>query len=235
MSAEYGVFNAEGLIEAGFWTFDAADLLAINLRQTWEHTDGEDGDSNAQAYEICPDHEEQPLDGCEECAEEEEEDQEDEGDDRPSAAPPAGCGCMTEPDPLDPQGPERVLTHSSGCEFHPEYDGPIGAAQLNRGRWVRESLDDGTRFGTWYYVLDGQRWEVQRRTGAGEDFGWYLYGPAGAAYSPFGEFLGRRLGPAKLIAQDVAEDFPGARDWLRAEHDCEVYSERARRHGRFTY
>lgn len=33
----------------------------------------------------------------------------------------ARCLCMTEPDPLDPEGPERVLTHSTTCREHPEY------------------------------------------------------------------------------------------------------------------
>lgn len=32
------------------------------------------------------------------------------------------CDCMTETDPMDPEGPERVLTHSLGCVEHPEYD-----------------------------------------------------------------------------------------------------------------
>lgn len=68
---EYGVFNDEGCIEAGFWTFAAADAVALRYRQTWDNTNENDGDPNAQALEICPDHEEQPLDGCEECAEEE--------------------------------------------------------------------------------------------------------------------------------------------------------------------
>lgn len=32
------------------------------------------------------------------------------------------CGCET--DPGNPDGPERVLTHSLTCDLHPEYDGP---------------------------------------------------------------------------------------------------------------
>ena len=32
------------------------------------------------------------------------------------------CGCMTETDPLDPDGPEVVLTHSLSCPEHPEHD-----------------------------------------------------------------------------------------------------------------
>lgn len=98
--------------------------------------------------------------------------------------------------------------------------------QRQRGRWVREPIED-ERVGTWYYVLDGQRWEVQRRSGE-DDFGWYLFGPGG---SPFGVLLCRRLGPAKAIAQDYAEDYPGARDWLRAGQGGEVYADRARAHG----
>lgn len=34
------------------------------------------------------------------------------------------CECMTEPNPLDPDGPEVVLTHSSRCPLHPDYDPP---------------------------------------------------------------------------------------------------------------
>lgn len=32
------------------------------------------------------------------------------------------CDCMTETDPLDPEGPERVLMHSLACPLHPEHD-----------------------------------------------------------------------------------------------------------------
>lgn len=37
------------------------------------------------------------------------------------------CDCMTETDPLDPDGPEVVLIHSSLCPEHPDYD--------DGGRW----------------------------------------------------------------------------------------------------
>lgn len=79
------------------------------------------------------------------------------------------------------------------------------------GEWVREPNDDGTRFGTWYYVLGGRRWELERRTGQHDDFGWYLTGPDG---SPFVEYVARQLGPAKRWAEDVAHEVPGAREAL---------------------
>jgi len=80
MTVEYGVFNDEGCIEAGFWTLDGAEKRAATLRTNWERggvdfarndATGEyeaESDNRAQAAEICPEHEEQPLDGCEECA-----------------------------------------------------------------------------------------------------------------------------------------------------------------------
>lgn len=94
------------------------------------------------------------------------------------------------------------------------------------GGWYREAIE-GERVGRWYFYTSAARWELQQRSGE-DDFGWYLYGPDG---SPFGQFLCRRLGPAKLIAQDYAEDYPGARDWLRADQDGEVYAARAKGHG----
>jgi hypothetical protein len=129
------------------------------------------------------------------------------------------------------------------------YAAPYGGAAIRRttyacppcadrarakGEWVREPLDDGTRFGTWYYVLGDDRWEVQRRTGreVGDDFGWYLFGPE---VSVMGEFLGRRLGPSKAIAQDYVDDYPGARAWLRGDHyddNHDTYKARAEEHWR---
>jgi hypothetical protein len=121
--------------------------------------------------------------------------------------------------------PINQTTHACGpCATRAE-------TRTARGRWVREPLDDGTRFGTWYYLLDDQRWELQRRTGE-DDFGWYLYGPDGA---PFGQHLARQLGPAKLLAQDYADDYPGARDWVRGAYyadDYETYRDRAAQHER---
>lgn len=122
------------------------------------------------------------------------------------------------------------------------YKAPYGGAAIRRttyacptcadrarakGEWVHEEIED-RRVGTWYYVLDGERWELERRSGD-DDFGWYLYGPGG---SPFGKFLGRRLPGAKAITQDYAEDYPGARDWVRASQGGEIYKDRVAEHWR---
>ena len=59
-------------------------------------------------------------------------------DEAPEATP--GCGCMTEADPIDPQGPERVLTHSAACPAHPEFDEDLersrADAEAQRARLV---------------------------------------------------------------------------------------------------
>lgn len=69
---------------------------------------------------------------------------------------------------------------------------------------------------TWLCTMpDGSVWELERRGGIGEDFGWYLYGPGG---EPFGLYLSRRLGPAQRMAQDYAVDVPGCR---RALHGAQ--------------
>lgn len=57
---EYGVFNAEGCIERGFYTRVLADVVAMRYLTG--------GDIDAYAAELCPDHEEQPRDTCEDCA-----------------------------------------------------------------------------------------------------------------------------------------------------------------------
>jgi hypothetical protein len=36
--------------------------------------------------------------------------------------PDVTCECMTEPDPFDPAGPEKVLQHSGRCPDNPDYD-----------------------------------------------------------------------------------------------------------------
>ena len=131
--------------------------------------------------------------------------------------------------------PIETLLWGGLCEACLDKDKEAAPATDRRcGRWVREPNDDGTRFGTWYYILSDQRWELQRRTGyeAGDDFGWYLFGPE---VSSMGEFLGRRLSPAKLIAKDFADDHPGARTWVRRDHHgdaYEAYRDRVDRHGR---
>jgi hypothetical protein len=38
---------------------------------------------------------------------------------------PVDCDCMPEANPYDQDGPDLVLTHSTTCRFHPEYDGPL--------------------------------------------------------------------------------------------------------------
>ncbi len=56
---EYGIFNDEGLVEGQFYS----EGEALEARVT-RHSD----DLWAEVHEVCPDHEEQPRDGCEECA-----------------------------------------------------------------------------------------------------------------------------------------------------------------------
>ena len=85
MTAEYGVFNGEGCLEADMWSQAEADERAAEYRAK--------GEDEARGLELCPVHDgrggcevdSQPKDGCEACAEEE------------SAE---GCGAM-DPDDLD--------------------------------------------------------------------------------------------------------------------------------------
>jgi hypothetical protein len=62
--SEYGIFNAEGLIEGQFYSFQAAAGELLN-----EEYYGDD----AWVNEVCPEHTDQPYDECETCDEEEEE------------------------------------------------------------------------------------------------------------------------------------------------------------------
>lgn len=58
------------------------------------------------------------------------------------------CSCMTERDPLDPDGPERVLIHSLSCPLHPDYEPPTpktGAWKDVRDKGVRIRRDGGVR------------------------------------------------------------------------------------------
>jgi hypothetical protein len=57
--SEFGVFNDEGLIDPGFRTLAEAEAAARQWRG--------DGEEWAKAAEVCPDHEEQRRDTCEEC------------------------------------------------------------------------------------------------------------------------------------------------------------------------
>jgi hypothetical protein len=66
VTREWGVFNDEGCIEAQFYDALAADEAAQQEREL--------GDPHARAAEICPDHEQQPKDGCEVCWAEDDED-----------------------------------------------------------------------------------------------------------------------------------------------------------------
>ena len=72
MSAiEYGIFNDEGCIESQLWTEGEAQIALAH----W-YTEGE---RHLSIHRICPDHDEQPADFCEEClAEETDEDDESE-------------------------------------------------------------------------------------------------------------------------------------------------------------
>lgn len=62
MSTEFGLFNDEGCVEAGFYSAEEA-RQAMETRYT--------GDDELEVEEICPDHPEQPRCGCEECDAEE--------------------------------------------------------------------------------------------------------------------------------------------------------------------
>lgn len=58
---EFGIFNDDGCIEAGFATAtEAEEAVELNYR-------GED----VEVLEMCPDHDGQPYDHCAECATEE--------------------------------------------------------------------------------------------------------------------------------------------------------------------
>lgn len=71
MSIEYGVFSEEGCLERQFYSYEAANHAAVGYR--------DDGDTDAHAAEMCPDHEEQPREGCDVC-ESEGDEPEDEDD-----------------------------------------------------------------------------------------------------------------------------------------------------------
>ncbi|QDN64373.1 hypothetical protein [Streptomyces sp. S1D4-14] len=71
MSAEYGIFSesAGGCIYAPCYSTGETETE----RQRLITEDGEEAD-DLTVKELCPDHEEQPKDGCEECFTEEDED-----------------------------------------------------------------------------------------------------------------------------------------------------------------
>lgn len=55
---EYGLFNDEGMVEGGFRSLEEA------REAIWDRYDEDD---ELSVLEVCPDHEEQPKYGCEEC------------------------------------------------------------------------------------------------------------------------------------------------------------------------
>jgi len=55
MTAEYGIFDAEGLIEGGFYNSEKAAERAV-------------GEPGTYAALVCVSHVDQPHDDCEECA-----------------------------------------------------------------------------------------------------------------------------------------------------------------------
>lgn len=66
--ASYGIFSDEGMTDGPFSRITAEICLAEYI------IDDPDNAELVEIREVCPDHEEQPLDGCEECwAEENEE------------------------------------------------------------------------------------------------------------------------------------------------------------------
>jgi hypothetical protein len=72
MSAQYGVFEDDDVIETGFW----GDTGQVAARVAAAAYIAEDPERFAGMYtvkEMCSYHEEQPKDGCEECAAEWEE------------------------------------------------------------------------------------------------------------------------------------------------------------------
>jgi hypothetical protein len=66
---EYGIFSeaAGGCIESGLYSVAEGEERRAKLV-----AEGEDAGDLA-VKEMCPDHEEQPKDGCEECADEDDE------------------------------------------------------------------------------------------------------------------------------------------------------------------
>lgn len=72
---EYGVFEDDELIESGFY----GDTGQVAARATAAQLTAEDPERFVDVYtvkELCQYHEEQPKDGCEECAAEWDEDDE---------------------------------------------------------------------------------------------------------------------------------------------------------------
>lgn len=59
MTTDYGVFNDSGCIDGPMSRAEAETVAAAYRAE---------GDEYAKAAEICPDHGEQPRDGCEDCA-----------------------------------------------------------------------------------------------------------------------------------------------------------------------
>jgi hypothetical protein len=58
-TTEYGIFSDEGCLECGFYSESKARIAARGS----EYADEPD----VYVAEMCPDHEEQPRDTCEEC------------------------------------------------------------------------------------------------------------------------------------------------------------------------
>lgn len=63
--SEWGIFNDEGCIESQFYSVDEAEAAMAVLDAIGE-------EQFLSVHRICPDHEEQPQDTCEECFAEEE-------------------------------------------------------------------------------------------------------------------------------------------------------------------
>jgi hypothetical protein len=66
---EFGIFNAEGCIERGFWTEEEAGSALADLYAN--------GEENLSVDALCDEHDEQPLNSCEDCFEEDDDDEDD--------------------------------------------------------------------------------------------------------------------------------------------------------------
>lgn len=72
-TTELGIWSdaAGGFIDAGLYSEDEAEAAIVSLV-----ADGET-QGDLSVIEVCPEHQEQPKDGCEECAADDDDDEQD--------------------------------------------------------------------------------------------------------------------------------------------------------------